>query len=148
MNSSDHAQLRYIERIIGIKGREAKHYLGRNREVVSRHIEKMFSHATFLWEGKLASPKTRRFYLRDDIILITDQHENCVITLYRADYGFSQSTNRQFVKELLELIEHKRDVQAKTDDEFKLQRLEYEIKDCCIKIINSIEYRMELEQVS
>ena len=148
MNSTDHACLRYAERIMNLEGSQAKQYARFYKDNIRSYIERTHAHARFLWRGQLGTNQVRNFYLRDDIILITDQYDHCVITLYRADYGFSQSTNRQFVKELLELIKHKEDLLTKTKDKRKAAQIQHEIEDCSIKIINSIEYRIELEQVS
>lgn len=134
MNLTDHACFRYAERIVNLERKEAKRYAIRNRDKIVRYVTKMIDHATFIWCGRLGSNQERNFYLRDSIILVTDKHDETVITLYRADYGFSEETNRQFVKELLEEIE-------KDQDDIKKEELK-------IKLINSIEYRFELETVS
>lgn len=147
MNTTEHAQLRYTERIMNLKGKEAKRYAHKNKDMINKHLMKMCEHALFLWEGQLGSNKIRRFYLRDDIILIADEYDRCIITLYRADYGFTQSTNRQFVKELLEMVQKKKELLKGTINESQRRQITNEIEDACIKIINSIEYRMELEAV-
>lgn len=103
---TNHVKLRYVQRIVGISDEnEAKQYLAINEAMVMEKILKMFEFATFVFQGQLGASKmnpTSRFYLRDDVILITDTGMSKIITMYKVDFGLPERTTRIAIKDLME----------------------------------------------
>jgi hypothetical protein len=109
MNISNHFYERYVERIVGIADNtERKQYIVTNKDKLTEHISKLWEHAEFIWKGALYSNTTGNFYLRDNIVIVTDVQNTCLITLYRIDYGFKDELNRLIAQETLQDIARKR----------------------------------------
>lgn len=101
MNLTNHAKLRYVQRITGLQDeRESRQYLAQNEEKVIGELNTMLEHAELVWSGKMANNKPSNYYLRDDVALVVDQNET-LVTLFRCDFGFPEKINRQTIKNLV-----------------------------------------------
>lgn len=106
INITKHAFDRYAERILGYTDQfAARQYVNANEEKVTEDINKLFSFSTLLWTGQINGDKsTKNYYLKDNIILVTDTSNTALITLYRIDFGFSNEIDRIISEKLLEEI--------------------------------------------
>lgn len=101
MNITRHAKIRYCERIAQVPEAELKQYLVQNDERICNEIAKLFEHAVLLWKGQLFDNTTKHYYIRDDIVLVTDTNDTSIVTVFRVDFGFPPDVNRQTLKALL-----------------------------------------------
>lgn len=105
INIKKHAKQRYIERILGITDtQDIKVALVDMDERIIDHVNKMFEHASFIYKGQIGDNTTKNFYLVDNIVLVTDVGNTCVITLYKCSFGFGDSTDRFIIKSEIEQI--------------------------------------------
>ncbi|WP_368490763.1 hypothetical protein [Clostridium sp. BJN0013] len=103
---SKHCKMRYVERVKGITGDFAvQEYMVANDERITQDVNKIFTYSDFVIEGKIGEDKVvRRFYVKDDILLVLSKDESVIVTLIKVDFGFPGKTNRNIVKDLLEEI--------------------------------------------
>ncbi|WP_336784127.1 hypothetical protein [Paenibacillus illinoisensis] len=106
-NVKNHAKQRYCERILGITdSNEWKRYLAQNDEIVCNHINKMVDNSLFIYRGQIGDNTTKVFRMADNIVLVMDSQETCVITLFKCYFDFGDDMDRQIIKhELLRLDE-------------------------------------------
>ncbi|WP_067923902.1 hypothetical protein [Alicyclobacillus shizuokensis] len=106
MNLTKHFKQRYVERIVGITTvPERQHYIIAHEEQINRHVHQLFEHARFLWRGQIGDNMTRNYYIRDNIIIVTDVDNTCFITVFKCDLGFPEPVNRQTIKGLLREVD-------------------------------------------
>lgn len=108
MNIKNHVYERYVERILYIKDpQEIKQYIAINQLQLTSNIEKMFENSKFIWQGVVSKKNntTAKFYISDNIIIVTDTACSCIQTLYRVDFGFPEHINRQTLKGLMDELE-------------------------------------------
>ncbi|MNV47532.1 hypothetical protein D3C71_1394020 [compost metagenome] len=88
---------------------------------------------------------TRNYYIRDDIIIVTDTDNSTLITLYKCDFKFPEETNRKVIKDLLAEIEKLHSELEETEitikDEVDLKQIELENIEIQIK---SFEKQIEI----
>lgn len=101
-----HCKVRYVERVKGITGNFAvQEYVIANNERIIQDVNKIFTYSDFLIEDQIGGDKTtKRFYIKDDILLVLRSDESAIITLIKVDFGFPVKTNRNIIKDLLEEI--------------------------------------------
>jgi DNA repair exonuclease SbcCD ATPase subunit len=130
VNLTKHFKQRYVERIVGITTpTERGQYIVANDAQINEHAHKLFEHARFLWRGQLGDNITRNYYIRDDIIIVTDTDNTCFVTVFKVDLGFPEAVNRQTVKGLLKEID-KLNVQyekAEAKAKSKMERLQAQV---------------------
>lgn len=111
MNVKRHFKVRYLQRIEGLSDdQEIKRALATRDDYLTDSALKMYEHSRFLWRGQLGDNITRSYWINGDLILVTDVDETCLITLYRADFGFPPETNRRVIQDLIGEIEELRSV--------------------------------------
>lgn len=98
-----HCKIRYVERVKGITGNFAvQEYVIANNERIIQDVNKIFTYSDFLTEDQIGGDKTtKRFYIKDDILLVLSKDELVIVTLIKVDFGFPGKTNRNIVKDLL-----------------------------------------------
>lgn len=83
---SEHFKYRYCQRIVGIKKhKEILQYIARNDELITSHCLKMFTYSTFIGHGNVSVNISRNFYLRGNLILISDVNNRCLVTLFKRE---------------------------------------------------------------
>lgn len=129
MDVTNHCIKRYVERIQGVEGeKEVKQYITLHKEEVADNVRKIFEFAKHLYRGQIGDNVTRNYYLRDNIILVTNTGDTAIITLYKCDFGFPESTNRKVIKDLLEIIEKLHAELEVIETEFKEQTVQDELE--------------------
>jgi hypothetical protein len=98
INITKHCLDRYAERVLGIEDLQtARQYINSNQDKVSEDINKLFEFATLILTAQINGDKsTKNYWLRDNIVIVTDTGNSTLITLYRIDdspnekYGYSK----------------------------------------------------------
>jgi len=146
MNVRNHFLERYCERILNMEDKnEIKQYIVQNRDRLISECLKMFEHAEYIYSGQLWDNVTRNYYIRDNIILVTDTNNSALITLFRCDFGFPEKTNRSIVQDLKDEIRVKQDELKNVEDEISIfiEQKQYEL-DVIEKQLNIIEDQKKL----
>lgn len=156
INLTNHCKERYVERIKGITDTiEIKTYVAQNDDKITEHILKLYEYSTFLYKGQIGTDRvTRMFYINDDIVLVLDTAETCIISMYKVDFGFPKHTNKAVIKDLiseLEIINSKLEQEVVIFNELKEVK-QNEIEDLALQIknlqeqIEILEAKKKIEQ--
>ena len=111
MKISDHAKLRFAERIMDKDDNDAKRYVAANADMIKERIEKMMEYATLVYRGEsfsYSNSKDVSVYINGSWILIYDNPKNTVVTLYELDLGLGKELNDMYTSKLLEKIKELR----------------------------------------
>lgn len=155
MNYTKHFLERWVERIVGITDtRERNEYIVKNKERIIEHSTTMFENSRKIYTGQIGSNVTRNYYIKDDIILITNTTDDALITVYKIDLGFTNRINLMVAKELLDEInqlnEEKEKVELETlneieDMKLKVYKIEEEIENLSKQINNLNKLKESIE---
>lgn len=97
MNISNHAKKRYIQRALGVK--DWAPYLEAHDGEVTATLLEWTQQAVALWKGELGDRKGA-YYTREDWVLVFDEAETALVTLYPVEFGFSVATNQTVLQAL------------------------------------------------
>jgi cell division protein FtsB len=104
-NLTNHFNERWVQRIVGITTeREIKDYISKNKQMISEHANETIERAEFLWKGQIGDNVTRNYYIKDDIILITNTGDDALITVYKIDFGFPEDVNKMARRRLTDEV--------------------------------------------
>lgn len=107
MDVTKHCKRRYIERIMNeTNDNEINITLSTQDERLTEHIQTLFSRSELIYQGAIGDNVTRKFWLKDDIVLITDIGENKLITLYRINFDFPKDINKIVINGLKDDIKN------------------------------------------
>lgn len=106
MNITNHCLDRYTERILGISDTQTmKQYIAQNRDMLVKDIERILEYANMVYTGQINGDKsTKNYWLRDNIVIVTDTGNSTAITLYKIDFGFGEKTDKMITSNLLDEI--------------------------------------------
>lgn len=102
MNITKHFLERYVERIVEID--EVKSYIAMNKDMLEEHILKTFEHSEKIYRGQIGDNITRNYYIKDDIVMISNTTDDALITVYKVDLGFTDELNKTVRQGLIEEI--------------------------------------------
>lgn len=137
INISNHAYERFVERIVGIADpTDRRQYINSNKEMLTDRIFKMWDYAKYIWSGQLHDNTTKRFWIRDNIVMVTDTGTTALVTLYRIDYGYKDDLNRQIAESILNDIETQRKELMFVEEDIRdtAERLELNLQEVQTKI--------------
>lgn len=102
---SNHAAQRYAERIADRESlSDINIYVQRNMEKIEEDINKMLTHSTFIYYGKVGGKDKNavNVYLSGTWVILLDQTKSKVITLYKVDFNVGEEFNKQFIQLVLD----------------------------------------------
>jgi hypothetical protein len=111
MNLTNHIKERYVERIVGISDKnEIKQYIAQHDTEVSESILKLKEYANLIYTGNIGDDSNGicNFYIRNNIILLTDVTDSCLVTLYKVDLPYPEKTNRIVIQDIVAAMEELR----------------------------------------
>lgn len=104
-NCTNHFVERWTERIVGITTeREKKDYITNNRAMIINHANTTIEHAEFIYTGAIGNNKIMNYFIKDDIIFVTNTTNDALITVYKINLGFTPELNVTVRKGLMEEI--------------------------------------------
>ena len=98
---TNHALYRYATKIKDNNIVNVSQIVPEEKDRYTEDMQKMFEHSRFIYQGKFADNKESRFYLASDMILVLDNQEDKLVTIYRIDYGFEPEVNKMIREQLL-----------------------------------------------
>ncbi len=127
MHISRHAKERYAKRIMDITDpKEVKRLARYKEEKIEKDINKLFEYSIYIATAELGKNGPKKFWIRDDIIIVTDKKIKCVITIYRLDYGYDHEVNRVLAREITDkILEAKSILKYEPDNEQAKEDLLY-----------------------
>ena len=120
MNISNHTFTRYCERFLDMKDKmEIKQYIVQNKDRLTENILKLHEHSKHIYTGQIGDNTTKKFYNNKNVILVCNVKDDCVITLFKVDYGFPEKTNLIVIRDLLLEMDKKYKEQGKIKNKIK-----------------------------
>ena len=96
---TQHAKERYVERVKGITHPGAvRDYIEKHSDEIKHGLEDMLSKSELLYQGLDLSSNPREVYLTDFWLILIDTKRNCIVTLYKVDFGVGEDFDREFIK--------------------------------------------------
>lgn len=148
MKLSEHAKLRYVQRVIGIEDiNEAKQYLNNNEYFISYKLLEFYNSSKPLYKNYAPTRKeTLDYFIKDDYLIVVNKKTE-IVTLYNMTLETEDDINQKLIKSYVKTIKNNNYrinqieiVKRKQDQESK--HLEYLID----RLKNEIDiYKYELE---
>lgn len=126
-NCTKHSLQRWVERVVGIETKvERDAYVTQMQEQLKEDMNRTFEYATFIYKGQIGDNITRNYYIKDEIIIVTDTINSAIITVYKIDFGFTSDLNLVVSKRLVEEIHKLTAEKEEVEFQQELQREELE----------------------
>lgn len=127
---SNHARIRYAERIMGKDCTDASRFANLNEEKIKIDINKMIEYGGLIYTGKQSQKdgkgKIIDVYLKDCWIVLVDEQSKVVVTLYKIDLGLDDDFNKDYLSKMIEKLNHYKqvaeEVQSKIQEESNMYR--------------------------
>jgi hypothetical protein len=152
-NCTKHFLERWTERIVGITTeKERNEYISLNRDMIVEHANKTFEYSQFVYKGQIGDNITRNYYIKDDIVFVTNTTDDALITIYKVDLGFTEELNVTVRKGLIDEIAKLREEQNAVEFEILIEvdNKEFEISsvDENIKILEEQLHNLKKQKHS
>ena len=139
MNITKHALRRYTERFKDFDtNEEVNQAIVELKDLFEQELNKMNDNAIEIYRGKFNEQNSETiFKIVDNIILVCDLANTKLITLYRVDFGFGRSIDKDILDKLKEDLENKDEIyilelekveQEKESKRADLEQLDEQIK--------------------
>lgn len=104
-NCTNHFLKRWVERVVGITTeREVLSYIGKNKDTIVEHANKTFDLSELIYSGQIGDNITRNYYIKDDLVFVTNTTNDALVTIYKVDLGFTNELNTIVRKGLIDEI--------------------------------------------
>jgi hypothetical protein len=149
---SKHAKERYAERIMDKSNKtDITVFIANNEAKIKEDISKMIEFGELIYTGKPIANFNNRLvdlYLNGTWVVIVDNSNLNVITLYSIDLGLGNDYNKDYIGRLLNKLEEEKKLFAEASDSIENQVLEYEqiIEDNTAQIAEYKRIIKSLEQ--
>lgn len=123
---SSHCQQRYAERIMGKEEKtDIARFVSLNEDKIKTDINKMIEYGNCVYSGRQSQKdgkgKVIDVYVQDTWVLLVDEREKVVVTLYRIDLGLGDEFNNTYVAKMLEKLDSTKaileDIQKQVQEE-------------------------------
>lgn len=123
INHTKHIMQRWVERIVGITEKlERDAYITNNVEQIKEHIDKTFNFSTFIYKGQIGDHITRHYYLKDDILFVSNTTNDALITVWKVDFGFTHELNLTVAKGLIREIHRLNNIKEEVEFQQLLEK--------------------------
>lgn len=116
-NISKHCKERYAERIMGKdNSTDVTRFIIDNEDKIQSDINKLIQYGELIYTGKQSQKdgkgKVIDVYLKDCWVVLVDNKENNVVTLYKIDLGLDEEFNKSYVSKMMEKLNGCKEVLA------------------------------------
>lgn len=128
---SSHCQQRYAERIMGKEEKaDVARFVSLNEDKIKTDINKMIEYGNCVYSGRQSQKdgkgKVIDVYVQNTWVLLVDEREKVVVTLYRIDLGLGDEFNNTYVAKMLEKLDSTKaileDTQKQVQEESDMYR--------------------------
>lgn len=106
---STHARQRYAERIMGKDDKgDINRFINTNEEKIKTDIHKLIYYGQLIYSGRQSQKdgkgKVLDVYLKDCWVILVDNSNNTVVTLYKIDLGLDEDFNKAYISKMMERL--------------------------------------------
>jgi hypothetical protein len=139
---SSHCKTRYAERVMGKREKpDAARFVSLNEDKIKTDINKMIEYGSCIYSGRQSQKdgkgKVIDVYVQDTWVLLVDEREKVVVTLYKIDLGLGDEFNNTYVTKMLDKLNSTKatleDIQKQVQEESDMYRKMIEEADAQIK---------------
>ena len=127
---TEHAKQRYAERIMDKNDKnEIAVFIANNTDKISEDISKMIEYGQLIYQGVSNHEFNKqpvKIYLKDTWVVIVDEKQNKVITLYSIDLGVGKEFNELYINKLLDKLTEAQNKYNDKYEEFDNRKKEYQ----------------------
>ena len=127
---TEHAKQRYAERIMDKNDKnEIAVFITNNTDKISEDISKMIEYGQLIYQGVSNHEFNKqpvKIYLKDTWVVIVDEKQNKVITLYSIDLGVGKEFNEIYINKLLDKLAEAQNKYNDKYEEFDSRKKEYQ----------------------
>lgn len=127
---TEHAKQRYAERIMDKNDKnEIAVFIANNTDKISEDISKMIEYGQLIYQGVSNHEFNKqpvKIYLKDTWVVIVDEKQNKVITLYSIDLGVGKEFNEIYINKLLDKLAEAQNKYNDKYEEFDNRKKEYQ----------------------
>lgn len=139
---SSHCQQRYAERIMGKEEKaDVARFVSLNEDKIKTDINKMIEYGNCVYSGRQSQKdgkgKVIDVYVQNTWVLLVDEREKVVVTLYRIDLGLGDEFNNTYVAKMLEKLDSTKAILEDT------QKQVQEESDMYKQMINDAEIQIK-----
>lgn len=107
---SGHCKQRYAERIMDKDNtNDINRFIAENEEKIKTDINKMITYGQLIYEGRQSQKDGKgnvlNVYLKDCWVVLVDNSNNVVVTLYKIDLGLGDEFNKLYVRKMLDKLQ-------------------------------------------
>ena len=127
---SNHCQIRYAERIMGKEDNlDVNRFVTLNEDKIKADIVKMIEYGTHLYSGKQSQREGKGnivdVYLKDTWIILVDNRNRNVITLFKIDLGLDDEFNKTYISKMLEKLNANKEVLESVQKQVEIESNTY-----------------------
>ena len=139
---SAHCKTRYAERVMGKwEKSDAARFVSLNEDKIKTDINKMIEYGSCIYSGRQSQKdgkgKVIDVYVQDTWVLLVDEREKVVVTLYKIDLGLGDEFNNTYVTKMLDKLNSTKatleDIQKQVQEESDMYRKMIDEADAQIK---------------
>lgn len=139
---SAHCKTRYAERVMGKKEKsDAARFVSLNEDKIKTDINKMIEYGNCIYSGRQSQKdgkgKVIDVYVQDTWVLLVNERERIVVTLYKIDLGLGDEFNNTYVTKMLDKLNSTKatleDIQKQVQEESDMYRKMIDEADTQIK---------------
>lgn len=139
---SSHCKTRYAERVTGKEEKvDAARFVSMNEDKIKTDINKMIEYGSCIYSGRQSQKdgkgKVIDVYVQDTWVLLVDEREKVVVTLYKIDLGLGDEFNNTYVTKMLDKLNSTKatlgDIQKQVQEESDMYRKMIDEADAQIK---------------
>jgi hypothetical protein len=86
--------------------REWKQWLAQddNKNMVTAEVSKWVENSKFIYRGQIGDNTTKVFRIYDNIVLVLDSQETCIITMFKCSFDFGEDMDRIIIAHEIDTI--------------------------------------------
>ena len=128
-NISKHASERYAERIMGKEDTDVNRFVTLNEDKIKTDINKLIQYGEFIYSGKQTQKDGKGnvvdVFLKDTWVVLVDNRNRNVITLYKIDLGLDDEFNKAYISKMLEKLNTYKEVLENTKQQVQAESNTY-----------------------
>ncbi len=125
-NSTNHAQERYAQRMIGKDNvADVRKFINDHRDDIQKWINSLIHYGTMIYEGKIRDYPVNQVFYKDYWVVFVDPKTKNVVTLYKIDLG-DDEVNELFVSKMIKKIDSKKNILSNVKETVEKNVKEYQ----------------------
>jgi len=129
-NISKHCMQRYAERIMSKDNDgDVYRFIVNNEDKIKKDINKLISYGSLIYSGRQSQKDGKGnvvdVYLKDTWVILADNKDRKVITLYKIDLGLDDEFNKAYISKMIEKLNANKEALEVTKQQIQVETNTY-----------------------